>query len=459
MANTLTHRPLGTAKGSGFYDRIKKEAPGSARQDGESAEANQASAAAIAQTDLPGDAASPSARSTEHRVLTDERRLAGVPNRSVLVPSDWRWKLMQWMVPAIALWCVADVYLGSNGIKVTITSLVGLLLMGGWLAANFIREKSPEEALRVADGSLFLAAAVLVGQLCFAATKPDPVLLRLAIQDLIIWAPLASGLSAFAYARKSWVPVAVTAGTYAALSVGVIFYGGDQPGAISLPFHGLFVQALGILTMGVFFNRLRDTVSLTIARLRIAEEQSHVDTLTGLLNRRKFDLDWAKTCEQQPGACLLLIDIDHFKRINDDFGHAAGDRVLTTVGHALARAIEGKGRAYRWGGEEFALIVNGGRLHGRMLAEKLLPEVASLKQETGRPITLSAGLSVAKREHTAAMIFQQADEALFEAKKTGRNRLVCAESSPGQNSKLPGPAQAIESFTSGGLSRPGDVVR
>lgn len=333
---------------------------------------------------------------------------------------------MQWMVPAIAIWCVAEVYLGSHGIKVTVTSVVGLLLMVGWMLANFIREKAPEEALKIADLALFLAAAVLVGQFCFAATKPDPVLMQLAIQDLIIWAPLASGLSAFAYARKSWVPVAVTAGTYAALSAGTFFFSTDRSGAMQLPLHGLIIQALGILTMGVFFNRLRETVSLTIARLRLAEEQSHVDTLTGLFNRRKFDLDWPGVCAERPGACLLLLDIDHFKKINDDFGHPEGDRLLSAVGQLLATAVMGKGSAYRWGGEEFALIVHGGRLHARLIAQRVLAEVASMKPQTGRPVTVSAGLAVVGSNESPSVIFQRADDALLEAKRTGRNRLVCA---------------------------------
>jgi diguanylate cyclase (GGDEF)-like protein len=362
------------------------------------------------------------------RASSDERRAVGVPSRSILVPSDWRWKLMQWMVPVIAAWCVADVYLGSNGIKVTVTSLVGLLLMLGWVIANFIRERSPEDALRVADLSLFLAAAVLIGQFCFAATRPDPALLHLAIQDLIIWAPLASGLSAFAYARKSWVPVAITAGTYAALSAGTFFFSTHNLGALQLPLHGLIVQALGILTMGIFFNRLRESVSLTIARLRLAEEQSHEDTLTGLFNRRKFDSDWTKTCEERPGACLLLFDIDHFKKVNDDFGHAAGDRLLAAVGQLLAAAVQGKGSAYRWGGEEFALIVHGGRLHARLIAQRIMAEVSSMKPETGRAVTLSAGLSVAVSGESPSVIFQRADDALLQAKRTGRNQLICAQS-------------------------------
>lgn len=336
---------------------------------------------------------------------------------------------MQWLVPAMAVWCIADAYLGVNGVKVTLTSLLGLLLMAGWSIAHCVRTRSPEKALRIADTALFLAAAILVGQLCYAATRADMVLMQLAIQDLIIWAPLASGLSAFAYARCSWVPIAVTAGTYISLSVGALYLGSRQDSLLQLPLHGLFIQALGIFTMGIFFNRLRETVSMTIARLRLAEEQSHVDTLTGLFNRRKFDLDWERVCQESPGVCLVLVDIDHFKRINDSHGHPMGDKVLATVARCLASAVLGKGGAYRWGGEEFALIVTGGRLHGRLLAQRIMTDVASMKLVPGRALTVSAGLAVAGHGQSPAAVFQRADDALLEAKRAGRNRLIC---SPGQ---------------------------
>lgn len=389
-------------------------------------------------------------QATAHPMQPDERRAGGVPNRSVLVPSDWRWKLMQWAVPAIAVWCVADAYLGSNGIKVTVTSLVGLTIMAGWSVASLVRKRSPQDALRIADAVLFLAAIMLIGQLCFAAAKPDPPLLKLAIQDLIIWAPLASGLSGLAYARRPWVPIAVTAATYLSLSFGVMYFNRGAEDSLRLPLHGLIIQALGILSMGVFFNRLRDTVSITIARLRLAEEQSHVDTLTGLFNRRKFDLDWARFSSERPGACLLLIDVDHFKRVNDEFGHAAGDAILATVGRSLSAAVLGRGVAYRWGGEEFALIVQGGALHARQIAQHILTEIASMTPPIGRPVTVSVGLSVAIAGESPAATFQRADDALMDAKRTGRNRIVYAAGAA-PNGEFP--RQARQHATRNGAAR------
>ena len=113
-----------------------------------------------------------------------------------------------------------------------------------------------------------------------------------------------------------------------------------------------------------------------LSTFRTALAQSRLDALTGLANRRQFDEDLA---ELQPGETLLMLDIDHFKAINDFHGHAAGDAVLREMGRFLGSALRGSDSAYRFGGEEFAVILRGDLPPSvTQISERLRRQVAAL---------------------------------------------------------------------------------
>ncbi|MDL2345565.1 GGDEF domain-containing protein, partial [Deinococcus sp. MIMF12] len=149
--------------------------------------------------------------------------------------------------------------------------------------------------------------------------------------------------------------------------------------------------------------------------------QAHTDPLTGLPNRRQFDRDLAALGS---GGHLALLDLDHFKAINDCHGHSGGDRVLRQVGRQLEGPGPGGVRAYRVGGEEFALLAEA--------AERgaLLDWVDTLRGELRRghlpwgPLTLSAGLATRLPAEAEGTLLRRADEALYLAKTNGRDRLV-----------------------------------
>jgi diguanylate cyclase (GGDEF)-like protein len=173
-------------------------------------------------------------------------------------------------------------------------------------------------------------------------------------------------------------------------------------------------------------------------------EQAEQDPLTRLLNRRSFDRQArheAQRAQRSDGPwAVLMIDIDHFKRLNDSLGHAAGDAALVAVADALRVALRTEDLAARWGGEEFVLLLVGTAPDAALLAaERIRVALAGLAlshQDSAFNITASIGVATAHGAMALAVVLQRADEALYAAKAAGRNRVVLApESAPG-----PGPA-------------------
>ncbi len=168
------------------------------------------------------------------------------------------------------------------------------------------------------------------------------------------------------------------------------------------------------------------------------------DPLTGLYNRRFFErrlheeLDrWAR----RPGNSLvgMLVDVDHFKRINDQHGHHAGDRILQGVARLLGKELRGSDVLARYGGEEFVLLLpDTTEDQGYLIAERLraLVEEASLGETVSRPqkITVSVGLACLSGmgspavDDAGAWLLRQADTALYQAKQGGRNRVALSKS-------------------------------
>lgn len=154
---------------------------------------------------------------------------------------------------------------------------------------------------------------------------------------------------------------------------------------------------------------------------------SRTDALTGLANRRGFQ-EAAAAHLQQQGACLLMIDIDHFKRINDDHGHDAGDAVLRAVAHALATELDAGELLARWGGEEFIALLSP-TTDGSARAERMRSAIAATSIPAGNgALRLSASFGLVELAANAALDtgITRADAALYQAKRDGRDRVVVA---------------------------------
>lgn len=179
-------------------------------------------------------------------------------------------------------------------------------------------------------------------------------------------------------------------------------------------------------------------IAVALANLQVRERLqtlSFADALTGLYNRRYLEA----TLERELNRCaregksigIIFLDIDHFKQINDSFGHETGDKVLTAIGTYLKKNTRQSDIACRYGGEEFVLVFLDSCLEDtRKRAEKLRQGIRELELTREHPelrsISVSIGVS-AFPEHgtTAAELFRVADEGLYRAKRSGRDRVCC----------------------------------
>ena len=168
-------------------------------------------------------------------------------------------------------------------------------------------------------------------------------------------------------------------------------------------------------------------LELAQANQRLAQ-MATTDGLTGLANHRQFHDALGQAVQSTPTVSLLMIDVDHFKSFNDDFGHPAGDRVLQVVADVLRGATRGGDTVARYGGEEFALVLPGlDDDHALSVAERARAAVARAAVP-GRPVTVSIGVAtteagVVPADEVQAWLVEQADTALYAAKAQGRNRV------------------------------------
>ena len=166
---------------------------------------------------------------------------------------------------------------------------------------------------------------------------------------------------------------------------------------------------------------------------RTAIHSAFIDSLTGIKNRTAFDSNFSRDIEyshrKESELSLVVLDIDLFKRINDRFGHIVGDDVLRQVAQSVEHTIRSSDALYRYGGEEFAIVLNGTDETGALLlAERIRRNVEKLKLDslTKTRITVSLGVAALRANERADQLFARADNALYEAKKQGRNRVVSA---------------------------------
>jgi diguanylate cyclase (GGDEF)-like protein len=193
--------------------------------------------------------------------------------------------------------------------------------------------------------------------------------------------------------------------------------------------HGIFSEYMEILGSLGFILMEKERSDFELRALAMT------DYLTKALNRRAFTMraDQEIAAAQRNGAplALLMIDIDHFKQINDKYGHAAGDMVLAEVAGIIGGCIRKQDTVGRYGGEEFGVLLPATNQAGALvLAEKLRSAVAARQYDMGREtasVTISTGVSVCQATCTTCRsdingLLDEADKALYQAKHDGRNR-------------------------------------
>lgn len=198
---------------------------------------------------------------------------------------------------------------------------------------------------------------------------------------------------------------------------------------------GSEVGALGFITdptdLDLLLARARTLLDFK-AYLDTCEEQASTDHLTGLANRRRFERqlerEVARTARHGRPFSLITIDIDHFKRINDTYGHEAGDEAIKSLARVLQQGTRGIDLAARIGGEEFGVILTETSLPGAVeVAERLRMTLKSVEMAPVGQIAASFGVAECPSQaETARELLARADAALYEAKRDGRDRVARA---------------------------------
>jgi len=222
--------------------------------------------------------------------------------------------------------------------------------------------------------------------------------------------------------------------------------GNDLFRALRRDGSALWIEARVVLLpagngLGDYLVTLRDAERRKQAELALGAANAELsalastDALTGLANRRMFDAtlrkEWFRALRDGAPLSLLMIDIDHFKDLNDRYGHQAGDAYLTAVAGVIERNVRRAGdMAARYGGEEFAVVLPGTAAGGALeMAESMRRAVMAARFDTivrdGPPITVSIGVAatVPIAGAGAATLLHSADAALYQAKRNGRNRV------------------------------------
>jgi two-component system cell cycle response regulator len=199
-----------------------------------------------------------------------------------------------------------------------------------------------------------------------------------------------------------------------------IFGGSGTCADVDVRSASLVADAMGVVVKSLFLIEQTQQLALT-------------DGLTGLYNRRhagqRLEEEIARARRNNTGLCVAMCDVDHFKAINDEFGHGAGDRVLQQIASSLTEYVRRNDIVARWGGEEFLVIFSEIKLTAaRIVAERLRGRLANMPQVEGGPekISVSIGLAMLGPGINAETLIEQADQALYRAKARGRNRVEVA---------------------------------
>ena len=167
--------------------------------------------------------------------------------------------------------------------------------------------------------------------------------------------------------------------------------------------------------------------------VREFREEANTDALTKLLNRRTFDEVISRALElfeeKQIPISLVMMDIDHFKKLNDTYGHAAGDEVLREFSNILKRNVRIEDTVFRYGGEEFAMVAHGDTIEDiKLFVERILSEVQNTQvayEDKKISFSFSAGIERVHPKITKSELIKRADAALYYAKNNGRNQVIC----------------------------------
>lgn len=357
----------------------------------------------------------------------------------------------------LACWLIYQVIPGLRGIRTlsaaAVAAIVAVVLIGlrPWAPA-FFTILIANGALLAAFGLIYLAAAHVLGErprflgwaiglclldlppYCYATWIHPSLVLRIWLCSGVL-AIIASATAALLFSNSSsYLSRSVWTVAVFQICTASINFGRCVLSTIYPPrdfIHGDWVQTgftyeQLIFCLGTCFGIL--WLSLCRNREEL-ERTARTDSLTGLLNRRAFDeilereFDRARFAAE--GLGLILLDLDHFKSINDTYGHTAGDETLRRIGTVLLQGTRPSDTLSRYGGEEFALLLRGARPdEAQSIAERLRQSIEEAFSRSSRiQLTASVGIAIAEPDESLENLVYRCDQALYASKRAGRNRV------------------------------------
>ncbi len=188
------------------------------------------------------------------------------------------------------------------------------------------------------------------------------------------------------------------------------------------------VRQVTAQTLRLHNTELREANDGLLRRVEDIRRLASTDSLTGVLNRRALDSSWAELRSGAPELSMVMVDIDHFKEVNDKHSHVVGDRALQRVAAVLGAGLRGLDRIGRWGGEEFALLLPHTGLAAACAATERLRREVELHDwqalSPGLAVTISAGVVASRPDESFEQAVARADALLYRAKREGRNRVI-----------------------------------
>lgn len=196
-------------------------------------------------------------------------------------------------------------------------------------------------------------------------------------------------------------------------------------------FYAIWMLIMGVVSLMLSLSLVAGTV---FDQLRTVREEAEIDPLSGLKMRRSFESGAIQTLESNSTSdiaiCMIVADIDHFKRVNDIWGHQAGDRAIAAFGELIGGTVRATDLCGRIGGEEFCILVYDCELPAaKGLAERIRRKFATLEHEALGPdirMTASFGVTEWRNGEGYGKLFARADAALYQAKSSGRDRVESA---------------------------------
>ena len=323
-----------------------------------------------------------------------------------------------------------------------------LLTVLAWMAHSFNRQASAETGESV-DSVKARKALILHGAMVVVALLLG---VGLSIADQLVAANTTMfALISLACAMLSLMRPALTTALYL-VAYGVLFFGlpYTQPDPQLLAISRSHAFAATLVSLLASSMTWRQYVQATLLGWKVQSAHSALtakqaeleylathDVLTGLLNRREFmrnlEHEQMRVLRQPAPTSLIMVDLDFFKKVNDTYGHPAGDTVLVAVSSALAQSVRKSDVLARLGGEEFIVLLPNTDLVGASkVAQKLLNQVRDLPIPfAGMQLRVTASFGVSCQaegtEHTADALYASADKALYLAKHSGRDRVELAQ--------------------------------